>query len=145
MECMTHTIEEVLELRKDKFRVVSKINAIKNTPFTAVAKKWEESSNSNKEIIWQWRRIYSDTIQIYFYEREYNYWYCHNRGQIFHILLINTAVLVLRLHKPGQINRQSLKLQYVVIRAKDCRKERFLTAPLKMSNFYILPFALNLA
>lgn len=49
MKYMTHTIQKVLELRKNKFKVVSKINAIKNTPFTAVAKKWEE--NSNKEVI----------------------------------------------------------------------------------------------
>lgn len=39
-----------------------------------------------------------------------------------------------------------MRMQYVVHRAKNCREERFLTAPtLKMSNFYILPFVLNLA
>lgn len=49
-------------------------------------------------------------------------------GEIFHILLINFAVLVLRLNKPGQINRQSLRLQYVVHRAKIHREIRFFDA-----------------
>lgn len=48
---MTHSIQKGLEVRKNKCKWVSKINPIKNIPFTAVAKRWEESSNSNKEII----------------------------------------------------------------------------------------------
>lgn len=48
---MTRSIQKGLELRKNKFKGVSKIYQIKNGPFTAIAKRWEESSNSNKEII----------------------------------------------------------------------------------------------
>lgn len=74
----THSIQKGLELMKNKSKGVSKINPIKTSPFTAVAKRWEESNNSNKEIIWQWIRIYNDSIQIYFDERECNYWCsCH--------------------------------------------------------------------
>lgn len=63
--------------------------------------------------------------------------------EIFYILLINTAVPVLRLNKPSQNNRQSLRLQYVVHRAKIRREGRLLKLPtLEMSNFCILPFVL---
>lgn len=81
---MKHSIQKGLELRKNKFKGVSKINPVNPTPFTAIVKRWEESSNSNREIIWQWIRIYSDSIQIHFDERECNYWCsCHIWGKYF--------------------------------------------------------------
>ena len=46
-------------------------------------------------------------------------------GEIIHILFINIAVPVLRLNKPGQINRESLRLKYVVHRAKTRKWEGF--------------------
>lgn len=64
-------------------------------------------------------------------------------GEIFHILLINIALPAVRLNKPGQINRVSLRLQNIVHSAKMRREGRVLTLrPLKTSNSFILPFVL---
>lgn len=80
---MTHSIQKIWSWGKTSSKECLKL-IIKTTPFTAVAKRWEESSNSNKEIIWQWIRIYSDSIQIYFDERECNFCCsCHIWGKYF--------------------------------------------------------------
>lgn len=88
------------------------------------------------------------TVTVFRYndndERECNYWCsCRIWGKYFIYFSSIFTVPVLRLNKPDQINRQSLRLQYIVHRAKICREERFLMLPtLEMSNFCVLPFVL---